>query len=244
MENLEGRECWDLSKVVRWDEVCKWANHNEHFAHLGDLCELVYLKGSELPVGHTGRKLKGRVVFLGDRVRDQFGAAAVFEELSSSPAGMEASRFCDFYGSVADHIIEQADATQAYTQASLPHGHTYIKLPARYRQECIDKGWIPADDKSLWVVPLDKALYGHPESGAYWQDKCEASIFAAGFERAGTNSEWRSCYYHPKYKVFLMVYVDDFKMSGPPEAVKKVCGCSRRASTRSNSTTQSQWITS
>ena len=66
--------------------------------HFGSLCELVYEKGSELPEGHLDRKMKGRVVVLGDRVKDHNGAAAVFEELASSPAGMEANKFCDAYG--------------------------------------------------------------------------------------------------------------------------------------------------
>ena len=109
--------------------------------HLGSLCELVYLKGTELPEGHKDRKLKGRVVFLGDRVRDQFGTAAVFEELSSSTAGVEASRFCDFYGSLPGHITEQADTEQAYTQAYLRSAiKTWIKLLGRYRRACTGKG--------------------------------------------------------------------------------------------------------
>ena len=38
-----------------------------------------------------------------------------------------------------------------------------------------------------------------------------------GFERC---TEWRSCYYHKVYKIFLIVYVDDFKMAGTPENLK------------------------
>ena len=86
--NLEKRECWKLDQVVRWKDVVAQAAKEDKIIHIGSLCELVYLKGSELPEGNPGRKMKGRVVFLGDRVRDQFGAAAIFEELSSSPAGM------------------------------------------------------------------------------------------------------------------------------------------------------------
>ena len=55
--------------------------------HLGSLLELCYLKGSELAPGSEGRKYKGRVVFLGDRVKDQHGAVAVFEELAPPPRG-------------------------------------------------------------------------------------------------------------------------------------------------------------
>jgi len=68
--------------------------------------------------------MKGRVVFLGDRVKDQHGAAAVFEELASSPAGMEASKFCDAYGLIPGHAIMQADAEQAYTQADMRGNET------------------------------------------------------------------------------------------------------------------------
>ena len=39
---------------------------------------------------------------------------------------------------------------------------------------------------------------------------------AQGFERI---KPWRSCYFHPKLMQFLIVYVDDFKMSGPSETM-------------------------
>jgi len=64
--------------------------------HIGALHELCMEKGSELPKGEPGRKYKGRAVFLGDRVRDQQGRIAVFEEMSSSPAALEAGKLCDF----------------------------------------------------------------------------------------------------------------------------------------------------
>ena len=40
-----------------------------------------------------------------------------------------------------------------------------------------------------------------------------------GFTKIGTSEEWRSCYYHPSRKVYLMIYVDDFKMAGPKAEV-------------------------
>ena len=39
-----------------------------------------------------------------------------------------------------------------------------------------------------------------------------------GFEPA---KNWQSCYFHRDLQLFLIVYVDDFKMAGPPEAMKK-----------------------
>ena len=47
------------------------------------------------------------------------------------------------------------------------------------------------------------ALYGHPDAGTFWEKHCEARLIEVGFIRV------------PKYKLFLVVYVDDFKMGGP-----------------------------
>jgi len=90
--------CWDPESVREWVDVKRDANRRKEDIHIGSLHELCMEKGSELPQGDPGRKYKGRVVFLGDRVKDQFGRVAVFEEMSSSPAALEAGKFCDYYG--------------------------------------------------------------------------------------------------------------------------------------------------
>ena len=69
--------------------------------------------------GDKNRKLKGRVVFLGDRVRDGEGKHAVFEELFSSPAAMSAGKFADAYGCMPGNAIQAADGIQAYPQARM-----------------------------------------------------------------------------------------------------------------------------
>ena len=54
---------------------------------------------------------KGRAVFQGNNVRDW----AIFQELGSCPATMEAARCVDAYGLLPGHAVEQSDAEQAYT---------------------------------------------------------------------------------------------------------------------------------
>ena len=76
-------------------------------------------KGSELADSDPNRKLKGLVVFLGDRVKDADGKHAVFEELSSSPAAMSAGKFADAYGCMPGNILQTADGIQAYPQARM-----------------------------------------------------------------------------------------------------------------------------
>ena len=94
---LKGK-VWKDEHVRSWKEVKEEARIQGREVHVGSLHELVVEKGSELEVGNPNRKLKGRVVFLGDRVTDADGRHAVFEELSSSPAAMPAGKFADAYG--------------------------------------------------------------------------------------------------------------------------------------------------
>ena len=63
------------------------------------------------------------------------------------------------------------------------------------------------------VVPLRKALCGHPDAGKFWEQHCDESVRAVGFEPIG--EEWPSVYIHEKLQLVLVVYVDDFKMAGP-----------------------------
>ena len=63
------------------------------------------------------------------------------------------------------------------------------------------------------VFLLKKALYGHPDSGTFWEEHCDERVQVAGFKPiADLDGNWRSCYFNAKTKVLLTIYVDDFKM--------------------------------
>ena len=68
------------------------------------------------------------------------------------------------------------------------------------------------------VCRLNRALYGHPDSGTFWEDHCDRHVKSVGFRPIGP--EWPSCYWNDELKVFLAIYVDDFKMAGPQKNVK------------------------
>ena len=86
-----------------------------------------------------------------------------------------------------------------------------VRLPRdQWPQAWIDAGY---EDPAC---PLILALYGHPDAGTFWERHCEAKLIEVGFIRV---PEWPSVFYHPKYRLFLVVYVDDFKMSGPSESL-------------------------
>ena len=110
---------FDMESVCEWHIVRDRARADGETIHHGSLATIVVEKGAELPVGGPARKYKGRTVFLGDQVRDQDSQTAVFEEIVSAPAAMEAGRVCDYYGSLPGHSLSTADGVQAYVQAKL-----------------------------------------------------------------------------------------------------------------------------
>ena len=100
-----------------------------------------------------------------------------------------------------------ADAVQAYIQATLRGAPCWIELPPEaVPNEC---NW---GKYRRPVVPLRKALYGHPDAGTFWEQHCDESVRAVGFEPIG--EEWPSVYIHEKLQLVLVVYGDDFKMAG------------------------------
>ena len=66
------------------------------------------------------------------------------------------------------------------------------------------------------VVLLKRALYGHPQAGAFWEEHLETALKSEGFVKV---KGWKSTYRHPVLSLLLVVYVDDFKMSGPATSV-------------------------
>eukprot|EP00959_Pyramimonas_sp_CCMP1952_P285974 5979712-Pyramimonas_sp.AAC.1 len=120
---------------------------------------------------------------------------------------MQASKAADAYGLFEGRSIEQADARQAYTQSTLGGTLTWVFLP---RDEW-PKAWSNMRNP---VCPLCLSLYRHPDSVGYWEQHCEGHVTAKGFVKC---SPWRSCYFHKELQVFLIIYVGDFKRSGPAD---------------------------
>eukprot|EP00972_Heterocapsa_arctica_P074856 11047172-Heterocapsa_arctica.AAC.1 len=100
---LHDKSVWDEVIVREWSDVAWEAQQKGTEGNSGYLFALCVEKNSELPAGHPKRKFKGRVVFQGNRVTNQHWEAAIFHDLGSCPATMEASRAADCYGSFPDY---------------------------------------------------------------------------------------------------------------------------------------------
>jgi hypothetical protein len=205
-DKLRRQKVWGEAKVRPWAQVVRESRASSSTIHVGRIFEICVEKNAELPLGDPRRKFKGRVVFQGNQFRDQGNE----EALGSSPATMEAGKSCDCYSLFPGHAVEQADAESAYTQSRLGGSVvTWVRLPMHQ--------WPPEwEGITDPVSPLVLALYGHPDAGGYWERHCEQHLVSVGFAPIPT---WKSCFFHAVLKLFLLVYVDDFKMAGPKESL-------------------------
>ncbi len=116
-EALKTQKVWDLLIVREKSDVVTEARKASKTVQFGRVHGICVEKNFELPQGHLNRKFKGRVVFLGNQVKNQDFEQATFMDLGNSPATIEAARLCDFYGCLNGHQVSVADAVQAYIQA-------------------------------------------------------------------------------------------------------------------------------
>ena len=139
-----GRGTWDESSVCSYWEAQRQAKDKLErtgvHTHFGTLFDLCVEKGSELPP--EKRRYKGRVVFGGHRIHDEFGLAAEFPEQGSGASMISASKLCDAVALLPGCSGEQSDATSAYTQAKLGTGMkglyivTWVEVPkSQWRPE-------------------------------------------------------------------------------------------------------------
>lgn len=110
---LRAIKTWDEDAVEEFSVVRDRANAQGVTYHFGRIFLICVEKNRELPDGDARKKFKGRVVFGGDDVWDQNLAVAMFQELSTSPATIEATKTADLHGLCGNNMCEQADAVQA-----------------------------------------------------------------------------------------------------------------------------------
>ena len=202
---------WILDEVYEKDDFKAWARTQNKTYHFGDLMPICSIKHAE---SVERRKHKGRIVFRGDSVKDQYDMAAAFQDLSASPTTIHTANSTIAYGCVPGHTVSTADAIRAYVQSTLKSKHeTWVTIPKEL--------WPDHWHREGWRRPmcrLNKALYGHPESGAHWEKHLESAIVSLGGEPVENHP---SSYWFPDSKLLLTVYVDDLLLAGPAEAHDK-----------------------
>ena len=106
-KKLVDKGCWVEKKVRLLESVAAEAKKNNEKVHFGNVFEIGSLKGAELKQGDSNRKYKGRSVFQGNKVLDENADHALFAEMSSSVASMEAGKILDVFGSQPGYVIQR-----------------------------------------------------------------------------------------------------------------------------------------
>ena len=135
---------------------------------------------------------------------------------------MAAAKFLDAISRMPGMAGENADARGAYTQVTQAevkellgdhpgcNAETWVRLPSNRRP----KSWDKIDHP---VCKLLINLYGHPLAVLIWEKYCHKRLAEIGFEKI---HGWENLFVHREKKLFLSVYVDDFKMAGSKQHLK------------------------
>ena len=161
-------------------------------AHLGYLFGICVDKNSE--VWHRTPQIQ-RESCISRKIKCMPRVSSMcFQDLGSSLATLQVAKAVDFFGCLTGSAIEIADAEQAYTQADMKGDPTWVCLPPEARPSWW-RNKFPNLRRPVRRLKK-KALCGHPDAGAYWEQKCDAHVQAVGFVPIGL--EWPSCYYRAK----------------------------------------------
>ncbi len=176
-----------VDEVVYLADVVRRSKESCKKVHIGRLFDFCVLKGSELADGDPNKKHKGRVVFGGNNVRDEYGLAAMFPEQGSGASYAAASKLLDAVACLPGNNGQQSDAPAAYTQSDMYEqdieGHeveTYVEL--------LEWQWndhMRAAHKNTGRKPvcrLLRSLYGHPSAGLFWERRYKSVLKEAGFK--------------------------------------------------------------
>ena len=203
---LTGELTWLLETVTEKDDLVADAQSSGVKIHLGQLMSICSVKFWERPKDF--HKYKGRICFRGDIVKDENGVAAVFEELSASPAAIQGANANIAFGLLPGHKTSTADAVRAYVQSLLRGKHkTWVLIP----KELWPDDWHKQGFRKPMCL-LNKALYGHPDAGGHWERHLTAAIVKIGGKAVENHP---SNFWFPKTGLLLTVYVDDLMLSGP-----------------------------
>ena len=210
-EGLRSNGTWSDESVILLHELKQKAKTCRTPICIASLLTLCGIKHWEQPA--ECHKVKGRIVYRGDLIRNESDELVLFADTATTPTALVALNIALFYGCMKDCAISCADAIQAFLQAPL-EDETWVVLP----EELWLCSWHQRFAKgSKLAVRLLKSLYGHPLAGRLWQEHLATRLAALGgveLEQYPSNWVFRRGP-NDEHTLLLNAYVDDLTLSGP-----------------------------
>ena len=167
---LRANGTWDDDSVIIASTLKREAKERGEEISIAEVLVLAGIKQFEMD--ETYHRHKGRIVYRGDLIRNQFGDHVFFteNEAATTPTAIAALNMTLWYGLTA--VVSCADCVQAYLQCRLDD-NTWVVLPFEL--------WLPAwkqkyEPTTKLAVKLVKSLYGHPQSGNLSQAHLERQL--------------------------------------------------------------------
>ena len=117
-----------------------------------------------------------------------------------------------------NYIVRGADASNAFAEASAPKIPLYVRVDVPFREWWIQKMKRPPIPEG-WVLPVKKALQGHPESSRSWALLID-KILREKLHLRPTSHE--PCLYIGTYKgkeILFLRQVDDFAVASESDDI-------------------------
>jgi hypothetical protein len=106
---------WDPKGVREWQNVADEARMKCEKIHVGRIFGIAMKNHHEQPATHPDHIQRGRLVFQGNEVEDEYPRDGKHTELSSSPATLEASKNLDANELFPGNSLQRADGGQAHS---------------------------------------------------------------------------------------------------------------------------------
>ena len=210
---LRSNNTWDDSSVAPLHEIRSWARAKGVHIKVAELLTLVGIKHHELEPAHW--RWKGRIVYRGDMVRDQFSNVVLFEQTATTPTSLVALNAAIWYACRKGNAASCSDAIQAFLQSKLDDDdYTYVIIPVELWLDEWHSMFAPG---TKLAVRLRKSLYGHPKAGRWWQDHLDRQLRSLGAQEMPM---YPSNYLIPwnigseTVTLLINVYVDDLTLCG------------------------------
>ena len=197
-------------KVRNKNEVITEARNEGRIVYFASFMDLCHLKKSELEPQH--QKYKGRVVLLGDTVKDDSRSYAVFTGHGSSASQVTLGKVVDVVSRLPGCAGQAADTVSANTQVKMEDAPKIIENSKIGISRHLDSSTKTQMAKIMvrYGRPssLRRNLHRHPLAGLLWERQFEKVLLKYGWEKV-PNCE---CLFVNRGKgLFLAVYVDERK---------------------------------
>jgi hypothetical protein len=136
----------------------------------------------------------------------------------SSCVSQTAERLFIALSATLNYVIYKGDVRDAYAHSPGPEMPTYIRICDQFADWYLEKKGLPVNREH--VIPLLRALQGHPEAGRLWEEHINGILL--GPEFGFTNMTHETNIYQGTYdgvKILLLRQVDDFLLSAPEPSI-------------------------